>query len=229
MRTFQVQTLIVIPATQESPPLLPSCHQTSHSPSALTLIKKQRETPPSTNFARIRPQCTHRPPSLQGFFCSTLAWPPSTTGFQVRMRLQVCGAAAASPDALLQCHERSGARSGSGLTARPRDTLLRKRLQLSPVHTQTDTQTHTRLQTSFLTPATAARGRAACRCAGRADTVAERAPTASANRPQPPPPPSPAVVKRANHRHRCRRAAPREPGSPAPSVAMKQHLKALSF
>ena len=67
LRTFQVQTLIVIPATQESPPLLPSCHRTSRSPSTSALIRNQRETPPSTNFARAYPQCTHRPPSLQGF------------------------------------------------------------------------------------------------------------------------------------------------------------------
>lgn len=49
LRTFQVQTLIVIPATPDPPPLLPN--QTSRSPSASALMGNQRETPPSTNAA----------------------------------------------------------------------------------------------------------------------------------------------------------------------------------
>lgn len=100
-------------------------------------------------------------------FCSILPWSPATMGFWVRIRLQVGGAAAASPDALLQGHEQSGAQSGGGLTARPQDTLLRKQLQLLRVHRQT----HMRLQTSFLVPPSTTQGHAA--------TVAERAPTAA--------------------------------------------------
>lgn len=63
LRTFQVQTLIVIPATPDPPPFLPSW--TSHSPSASALLGNQRETPPSTNVAMEQSSsAAHASPSI---------------------------------------------------------------------------------------------------------------------------------------------------------------------
>jgi len=63
LRTFQVQTLIVIPATPDPPPFLPSW--TSHSPSASALLGNQRETPPSTNAAMEQSSsAAHASPSI---------------------------------------------------------------------------------------------------------------------------------------------------------------------
>lgn len=63
LRTFQVQTLIVIPATPDPPPFLPSW--TSHSPSASALLGNQRETPPSTNAATEQSSsAAHASPSI---------------------------------------------------------------------------------------------------------------------------------------------------------------------
>lgn len=233
LRTFQVQALIDIPATQESPPLLPSCHQISHGPSTSALIRNQRETPPSMNFARAYPPCTHRPPSRQGFLLDPgpasmhqgISGPDPAAG--PRSSSSCIPACASAAPRTIWC---TGRRRFNSPVPRHPAPETAPALALA----QTDRHTDKHTLADFL-PDGSHRSTEPCSkrcCACRADTTAERAPTASTNRLQPPRPPSPAAAKQAKH-HPCPRAAPctgaaRYRSSRAPSAVMKQWLESVS-
>lgn len=96
LRTFPVVTLMAIPATRVSSPAI-GCHR------PLRLSPEEKPEGNSTQHELCKGLS-----AVQAVPCeaSCSAWPPWIAGFQLQTRLRLHGAAAASPDALLQCHER---------------------------------------------------------------------------------------------------------------------------
>lgn len=96
LRTLPAVTLMAIPATRVSSPAT-ECHR------PLCLSTKEKPEGNSTQHELCKGLST-----VQALPCeaSCSAWPPWAAGFQLQIRLQPHGAAAASLGVFLQCHQR---------------------------------------------------------------------------------------------------------------------------